>query len=76
MGASREVPPNVHNYLIGNNMSALRRPGGCGRKAQHHDLQPEPRRSQDCGEEHHTIAQEVQDSGNPIATIYSDYGQR
>lgn len=65
----REVPPNVHNYLIGNNMSALQ---AARAVAEREGFNTMILTSQNHGEAKivaksiMAIAKEVQDSGNPI----------
>lgn len=66
----RELPANVHNYLIGNNMVALRAAGEVASRAGFHTM---ILTSQNTGEAKQVaksimgIAKEIQDSGNPIA---------
>jgi glycerate-2-kinase len=66
----RELPPNVHNYVIGNNRAALRAAAEVGRRAGFHTM---ILTSQSTGEAKQVaksimgIAKEIQDSSNPIA---------
>ncbi len=70
MESLRDVPPNVYNYLIGNNMVALRAAEAVAADAGFHTM---ILTSQNLGEARHVaksimgIAKEIQDSGNPIA---------
>jgi glycerate 2-kinase len=69
MESLRELPPNVYNYLIGNNMVALRAAEAVAAKAGFNTM---ILTSQNTGEAKEVaksfmgIAKEVQDSGNPI----------
>jgi glycerate 2-kinase len=69
MESLKQLPPNVHNYLIGNNMVALRAAEAVAAKAGFNTM---ILTSQNTGEAKEVaksfmgIAKEVQDSGNPI----------
>jgi glycerate 2-kinase len=70
MESLRELPPKVHNYLIGNNMIAVKAAEDVAARAGFRTL---ILTSQNIGEAREVaksimgIAKEVQDSGNPIA---------
>lgn len=69
MEPPRTVPPNTHNFLIGNNMTALRAAEAIARREGFNTM---ILTSQNLGEAKEVaksimgIAKEVQDSGNPI----------
>lgn len=69
MESLRELPPNVHNYLIGNNMVALRAAEAVAAAAGFNTMiltSQNTGEAKEVAKSYMGIAKEVQDSGNPI----------